>query len=208
MRYSTLIGAWFAANWMYGGIVAGLFLFAMVPLVADVLPLPVVLVYLQLPIYMLHQVEEHAGDRFRRFVNDHIAGGRNALTTPAVIVINVGLVWGVDLFVLYLTRFVAPGLGLIAVYLTLVNAVVHIAGAIAGRAYNPGLATAIVLFIPFGAWALFAVAEMPGVSVADHIIGLGLALAVHVAIIGYVLHRRAAVMRPRRAAHSRRRSGW
>src|SRR5262249_19177166 len=148
-----------------------------------------------LPIYMVHQVEEHAGDRFRQFVNDRIAGGRNALTTPAVIVINVGLVWGVDLLALYLARFIAPGFGLIAGYLALVNAVVHVAGALAGRAYNPGLATGILLFIPFGTWALVAVAGTPGVSIADHAVGLGCALATHVAIIAYVLRRRATLAR-------------
>src|SRR5690349_15087067 len=109
MNETNAGGRWFAANWMYAGLIAGLFLFAVVPLAAGVWPLAFVLVYLQLPIYMVHQVEEHAGDRFRQFVNDRMAGGRNVLTTPAVIVINIGLVWLVDLAALYLARFVAPG---------------------------------------------------------------------------------------------------
>jgi hypothetical protein len=187
------VGDWFAQNWMNAGFVAGLFLLALVPALVDAWSLPVLLVYLQLPIYMVHQLEEHAGDRFRKFVNTHLAGGREALTTVAVIVINVPLVWGVDLLSLYLARFVDVGLGLIAVYLTVVNGIVHVVATIAGRIYNPGLATGAVVFLPVGLWALLAVAEAPGVGIVDHAIGLLSALAVHAGIIAYVLRRRAAL---------------
>ena len=85
---------WFYRNWMYAGFVAGLFLLATLPLVGSGWKLAFVLVYLQLPLYMLHQLEEHAGDRFRTFVNDRVAHRANALTTTAVVVINVPLVWG------------------------------------------------------------------------------------------------------------------
>jgi hypothetical protein len=57
----------------------------------------------------------------------------------------------VDLISLYLSFFVNPGFGLIAVYLAVVNAVVHLVAAVALRAYNPGLWTAILLFLPLGA---------------------------------------------------------
>jgi hypothetical protein len=99
---------WFTRNWMYAGLVAGLFLLALVPLLVGAWSLPLLLVYLQLPICLLHQVEEHHGDRFRQFVNDNIAGGLPALTTPAVVFINVPGVWGVNLLALYLARFVGP----------------------------------------------------------------------------------------------------
>jgi len=61
-------------------------------------------------------------------VNDLLAGGREVLSTPAVVVINVVGVWVVILLALYLARFVGLGLGLIAIYLTLLNALVHDTG--------------------------------------------------------------------------------
>ncbi|MGH2457794.1 MAG: HXXEE domain-containing protein, partial [Chloroflexota bacterium] len=134
----TIAYAWFSANWQYAGFVAGLFLLALVPLVAGVWGLGLLLVYLLLPIYMVHQLEEHAGDRFHRFVNIHLGHGRDVLTSDAIVVINIGLVWIVCLVALYLARFVDLGLGLIVVYLVLVNALVHILGAARQRAYNPG----------------------------------------------------------------------
>ncbi|KAB2877130.1 MAG: HXXEE domain-containing protein, partial [Bauldia sp.] len=97
-----MIRDWFHRNWMHAGFVAGLFLLAVVPLLAGAFDLPFLLVYLQLPVYMLHQLEEHQGDRFRAFVNARLAGGRDALTTAAVVVINVPLVWGIDLAAIYL----------------------------------------------------------------------------------------------------------
>ncbi len=182
-------GAWFDRNWMHAGFVAGLFLLTLVPLLARGWPLPLVAVYLQLPVYMLHQLEEHQGDRFRAFVNDRIAHVPDALTTRAVVVINVPLVWGVDLVVLYLARFVSIGLGLIAIYLTLVNAFVHIAAAVRFRGYNPGLATAVVLFLPVGIYGLVVVGAAPGTTPADHILGLFFAVVVHVAIAVHVIRR-------------------
>ncbi|WP_245559635.1 HXXEE domain-containing protein [Amorphus coralli] len=180
---------WFAANWMNAGVVAGLFLLAIVPVVAADMSLALLAVYLQLPVYMLHQLEEHSGDRFRRYVNETMVGGTEALTTPAVLVINIGGVWGIDLAALYLARFVSLGLGLIAVYLTLVNALVHIVGGVVQRRYNPGLVTAIVLFLPVGLWALVTVSDAPGVGGIDHLVGGLAAVLVHVAIAVHVKRR-------------------
>jgi hypothetical protein len=180
---------WFFSNWMYAGFVAGLFLLAAMPIFAGAPNQPLLLVYLQLPIYMIHQLEEHHDDRFRRWINDTIAGGREALTTPAVVFINVVGVWVVDLVALYLARFGDIGIGLVAVYLTLVNAVVHIVGAIVLRRYNPGLVTAVVLFLPVGIYALMVVSAAPGVTAADHVIALAIAILLHVAIIAYVKRR-------------------
>lgn len=185
---------WFFQNWMYAGFVAGLFLLAVLPLFAASWSPALVAVFLMLPAYMIHQVEEHAGDRFRRFVNKHVARVPNALTTPAVVVVNVPLVWGVDLVAIYLARFVAVGWGLIAVYLILVNAVLHVAGAAVLRAYNPGLATAVVLFLPLGGWALVTVADAPGVTAAQHAVALALAVVLHAGLAVFVL-RRARMLR-------------
>lgn len=186
---------WFKQNWMYAGVIAGLFLLAIVPLIAGTWSLPLTLVFLQLPLYMLHQLEEHAADRFRTYVNTRVAGVPDALTTEAVVVINVPLVWGVDLAVLYLARFVSLGFGLIAIYLSVVNALAHILMAVRFRGYNPGLATAAVLFLPIGIWSLVVLSHAPGVTVGDHLLALAVAILVHVGIAVHVF-RRTRALRP------------
>ena len=195
----TVIKIWFYRNWMYAGFVAGLFLLAVLPLVASGWSSAMVAVFLQLPVYMVHQVEEHTGDRFRRFVNTRVAGVPNALTTTAVVVINVPMLWGVDLAAIYLARYVAIGWGLIAIYLTLVNAVLHIVGAGVLRAYNPGLGSAVILFLPVGIWGLVAVAGSPGVTAVQHIVAFAFAIIVHAGLAAHVL-RRAHVLRGAEAA--------
>jgi hypothetical protein len=180
---------------MYAGLLAGLFLLAMLPLFAGQWATALVAVFLQLPAYMVHQVEEHAGDRFRRFINDHLAGGADILTTPIVVIVNVPLVWGMDLVALYAARLVAPGWGLIAVYLTLVNAIVHVVAAVRLRMYNPGLVTAVVVFLPAGLWGLLEVSRSAGVNAFQHGLALALAVLVHAGLAAYLLMR----LRSRRA---------
>ena len=96
------------------------------PLLARQWSTSLMLVFLHLPMYMFHQYEEHENDRFRLFINRHIGHGKEVLTPLAVFVINVPGVWGVIAVSAYLAADINIGLGLIAVYLAVVNAVVHL----------------------------------------------------------------------------------
>ena len=187
------LGQGVSRHWVVAALLGGALLLALTPAVVRGWPAWLVLTWLQLPAYMLHQVEEHAGDRFRLFVNAHVGGGREALTHAAVAVINLPGVWGIDALALSMAVFLRPGFGLIAVYLALVNAVVHVAAALVQRRYNPGLVTAVGVFLPLSAVSLGAFAAVPGVGVADHAVGLLVAVAVHVAIIVHVRRRLAAL---------------
>jgi hypothetical protein len=101
-------------NWVYGGFLAGLLLLILLPLVAPHSPQELVATFLCLPVYMLHQYEEHDNDRFRRFVNQTIAKGRAGLSVADVFVINVPGVWGVIALSLWLAATFNNGFGLIA----------------------------------------------------------------------------------------------
>ena len=63
-----LVGKW---QWPYAALFTAMFLGVLAPFVFRYAGLPLGLVFLQLPIYMLHQYEEHAGDRFRLWINTH-----------------------------------------------------------------------------------------------------------------------------------------
>ncbi|MFZ4717336.1 MAG: HXXEE domain-containing protein, partial [Chthoniobacterales bacterium] len=143
--------------WVYGGFLAAFLLLGLMPAFTRSWELPLILVFLQLPVYMLHQLEEHDDDRFRRFINEMIGGDREVLSRRAVFVINVPGVWGVNLLSILLAFSLDLGFGLIGVYLTLINGLVHLAQAVRLRRYNPGLITAVLLFLPVGGLALAAV---------------------------------------------------
>ncbi len=187
--------AWLDRNWPFAGTVVAAFLLALLPLVLGTWPPARVAVYVLLLAYLVHQAEEHYGDRFRRFVNATVAGGADALSPRATMWINVGAVWVMYVATLVLAALADAGFGLVAVYTTLVNAVIHVAGAAASRRYNPGLWSALGLFLPLGAWAWRVVGAANGLGIAGHVVGLGVALLIHAAIVLHVRRRaRAAWM--------------
>lgn len=179
------------ANWVYGGFLASFLLFGFIPLFAQTWSLAMLAVFIQLPIYMLHQFEEHDKDRFRKFANEVVGQGKEVLSLGAVFVINIFGVWGVNLICIWLAFFCNIGFGLIAIYLTLINAIAHIGQGLALRKYNPGLVTAVLLFLPVsicGIWIL-----SPHTTWYFHLLGIFCALAIHAGIIVYVMAKKNAV---------------
>jgi hypothetical protein len=166
-------------NWVYGGFLAGFMLLALTPLLLGGWDGAATLAFLALPVYMLHQYEEHDDDRFHRFVVEHLGHGRDVLPTPAIFLINIVGVWVLMVVVLWLARVANPGFGVVAGYLLLVNAFVHVVAGVALRGYNPGLATGVVFFVPLGVAIL---ASSPA-GFGFHLFGLALVVGLHVAIV-------------------------
>jgi hypothetical protein len=173
---------WLIQYWVASALCMGICLLLLVPLLVSSWDAMLLLIFLHTPIYMLHQVEEHTGDRFRRYVNTQVFGGVEALTPVDILWINLPGVWGVTLASLYAARFIGAGWGLAAVYLVPVNGVVHVAGALVSGRYNPGLWTALALFLPLGGVTLWCAA---GFGWMEHSVGLAIAIAIHVAIAAH-----------------------
>jgi hypothetical protein len=54
----------------------------------------------------------------------------------------------------YLAKYVTIGIAFVPVYITVFNGLTHVIGSIALRKYNPGLYTALLLFLPWGFFLL------------------------------------------------------
>ncbi|MDE1991957.1 MAG: HXXEE domain-containing protein [Rhizobiaceae bacterium] len=143
--------------------------------------LPLFLIFLHSPVYMIHQVEEHTGDRFRTFANSHVFHGRDALSVGLVLVINLPFVWGINLLALYAAYVWDPAWGLIAPYVMLINAVAHVATSIRLRTYNPGLVTSIILFLPLSIATIWIIGRTDGLT--PHVVAVILAIVLHAGII-------------------------
>lgn len=186
---------WFVANWSRMALPAGIVgALTIASLLLDG-NRDEAMVALLLPIYMVHQYEEHAHGRFIAFVNKHIGHGLPLLDLTSVFWINIGCVWALFLAVSLITRWVSPELVLIPVYATLLNGVIHVVTTLKLRDYNPGLYTSIVLFIP---WTI--VCAWIWTDRLDHpwratVIGLIGGLLVHVALIGYAMRRKRELER-------------
>jgi Protein of unknown function with HXXEE motif len=175
------------ANWVYGGFLAGLLLLFLTPVLVHSWPTPLVATLLCLPAYMIHQYEEHDNDRFRLYVNQKI--GREALSPLAVFVINVPGVWGTVGLSLVLAVSMRVGLGLIAMYLIALNGAIHVIQAVIAREYNPGLGTAVSLFLPLGGYGIACIQQADGGTLSMHLTGALVAIGIHVAIIVHVLRK-------------------
>ncbi|MEL6207630.1 MAG: HXXEE domain-containing protein [Pseudomonadota bacterium] len=168
-----------AEFWVYGTLPTALLLLMLAPILLPGQTAAIVLAYLALPAYMIHQVEEHDADRFRTFVNRWLGPSYAGLSIVQVAIINLGLVWLPLAATVGLTALVDPGWAAIAAWLMLVNATAHVAQGVVLGGYNPGLVTAGVLFLPLGI-AILVVAE---VSTGQHVIALAITLVLHAAIV-------------------------
>ena len=131
--------------------------------------------------FVAHFLEE--GPRFVPWFNAHVAQG-----------ITANLFWTVNATALLITVFVvlvfrasesalaSVILGAWLSFLMLTNAIFHITGAIVDQGYVPGLATAILLYLPYCGWVAAQLVRSrrvaPGLLAAAAVVG-GLPMAVH-----------------------------
>ena len=104
--------------------------------------------------------------------------------------LGIGGLWCVDFLALYLALFVGAAYGLVAFYLAIVNAVIHIVAGVVSREYNPGLITAAILLLPAEWWGAVACSTAYPISLQDHLVCVFFVIVVHAAIAAYLLRRR------------------
>jgi hypothetical protein len=115
-----------------------------------------------LPMYMLHQFEEHGIDalgRHYQFIEDMCStlGHPDLASCPAdpwfILAVNAGAVWIAGATAIVWRRR-NPMVGAATFGIPLVNGVAHVAPAVIKGQYNAGLLTAVVLFLPFGIYVM------------------------------------------------------
>ncbi len=173
-----MIKSWLQAHWVTGAIFMGLAFLLLAPVGVGGASLAMLMVFLASPVYMRHQVEEHSGDRFRTYINSTVFGGVKALSVADVLWINLPGVWGLNFAALYAAHFVDIGWGVVAGYLILINGIAHIGMAARFRGYNPGLVTAVLVFVPFGIASIMLIPA----TATQNAVGFAIAVAIHAAI--------------------------
>lgn len=134
-------------------------------------------------VFIAHFLEESPG--FVPWFNAHVTQG---ITTDLFWTVNATalLITVLVTLVFWATKSAAAVVLIVAwlSFLMLTNAILHITGAIVDRGYVPGLATAILLYLPYCGWVAAQVVRTrrvaPGLLAAAAVVG-----AVPMAVHGY-----------------------
>lgn len=169
-------------NWVYSAPPVALLVLGLYPFIGSAIELAV---FLSLPIYLIHQFEEHDNNRFAVFINSMVGQDKRGLSPRDIWAVNIVFVWFFLLAIFYLSAS-NPAWGVVAAYLLGINGFVHIAWAVKFRTYNPGLWTAVFLFVPCAIWVFRVVPA----DFAMHTFSALLVLALHAVIL--ILARRPA----------------
>lgn len=179
-------------NWAHMGLLIAFYVTLVLACMAPCLDPFIFLVWLQFPVYLIHEFEEHAyPGGFKQFVNQsifHIYDRDIPLDPERVFLINILAVWFLFPITAVVAQFVNPLYGLLAPCFSLVNASLHIGNGIGRRIYNPGLLASIFLNYPLGFYALY-VGYKEG-YLAPLYLGASIAfsVAIHLALVGMALY--------------------
>jgi len=132
-------------------------------------------------VFVARFLEESPG--FVAWFNAHVTQG---ITADLFWTVNAtGLLITVLVTVAFRATETTAGMALVVAWLSflmLTNAVFHVAGAIVDRGYVPGLATAVLLYLPYCGWVAWQLVRhrlvAPGLLVAAAVLG-AIPMAVH-----------------------------
>lgn len=184
------LGPWIIENWSRMALPFAVLALCSLPIFAGAGALPPILLYTLLPVYMIHQYEEHAHGRFVEFFNSTIGRGHAVLTKTSAFWINILEVWALFVVSFYLAKYVAMGFAFVPIYMTLVNGITHVIGSLSLRRYNPGLYTSLALFFPWGIFLLVYFNRIAPSAFLFNLLGLLAAVIGHALIVVYALRRR------------------
>jgi len=188
-RYS--LGPWIVENWSWMALPFAVLIMCSLPIFLTANNVSQILLYTLLPVYMIHQYEEHAHGSFVEFFNSTIGKGQAVLTRVSAFWLNILEVWLLFLVSFYLAKYVAVGFAFVPIYTVLVNGLTHVIASLALRRYNPGLYTSLLLFFPWGIYLLVYFNAATGPSLVFNVIGLLVGIVGHAIIVVYALRRRS-----------------
>lgn len=160
------------------------------------------LFWLGVPLYMLHQFEEHGVDllgrryHFQAFMCDALGFADLALC-PAdqafIFAVNIGAVWIASLIGATLGP-TCPIIGAAAYAVPLINSFAHIVPALAQGAYNPGLATGAALFLPVSLWVMAILLRQGHVTRGGMALAIAAGIALHAIMLVSLIARARGVI--------------
>ncbi|MGB7968828.1 MAG: HXXEE domain-containing protein [Methanobacterium sp.] len=177
---------WLYKNWAKLCIILSIILAIIILLVVKTNNILLFLIWIQIPIYLLHQFEEHSWPGgFKNFVNKEIFNvevGEYPLNDINIFWINVPIIW-VLMPIFASLSYVNLFFGLWIPYFAVFNSLTHVIGAVVKRKYNPGLFVSVVLGIPVAIYTLWLFYNLVNVPLIITLLSILAVLLLHIAII-------------------------
>ena len=179
---------WLIKNWYKSTIFLAVYLTITLALFIMRQNYALFLIWIQTPVYFLHQFEEYVlPGGFMAFFNTKMLGSKNPdlpLDEKMSFWINGSIIFiAFPISAVLATLFDLP-FGIWAAYFSVVNAASHVAMFFKHR-YNPGFVVSFLVNIPVGVYTIWYFASNRIIPVSAHMIGLLIAIAVQGVVMFY-----------------------
>jgi hypothetical protein len=176
MTQSHDFSSWFQAHWTRVTLPVAVAVLLLLPVTFAAVSAATFFALLFVPLFLLHQYDEHAGDRLRYVVNRIMASSLEPLSPRRTLLIAALGGW-LPLFAApLLSAYASPVFVVIPAVLALLEVVLHLSGVLVMGKSSPGLPTALVLLLPFAVFAVGA-AETAGAELLHYLGAFAVAAA-------------------------------
>lgn len=146
------------------------------------------LIWIQIPIYFLHQFEEHSRNGFKKYVNKavfKVSDGDYPLNDKNIFWINIPIIW-ILMPLFAILSGINPLIGLWIPFFGVINSMSHVIFSVVNKQYNPGIIVSLVLGIPVGVYALIIFYSNLNISYLITVLALGFAIILHLIVLFYI----------------------
>ena len=177
---------WLYLNWARICLILSIIVTIIIFLVVKTNNLILFLIWIQIPIYLLHQFEEHYWPGgFKNFFNKEIFNvqdGEYPLNDSSIFWINVPIIW-VLMPIFAALSYINLFFGLWIPYFAVFNSLTNVVAVIVKSKYNPGLFVSLVLGIPVAIYTLWLFYTLINVPLIITVLSLLIVLILHLIII-------------------------
>ncbi len=175
------------ANWAHSGLLVAFYATVILLCNVSTIPFFIFLVWMQFPVYLMHEFEEHVyPGNFQFFFNRDVFKSSNPvvpLNSERIFWINILAVWVLLPGAAVLAQLVNPAFGILPPVFGLFNATSHILISMRFKTYKPGLLASVFLNYPTGLYTLYYASQHGILSIENLLIAFLVSLIVHAVII-------------------------
>ena len=175
-------------NWPKMGTIFAIILTPILLYYRSNMGFPLFLIWIQIPIYLLHQAEEYLiPGGFIEHLNKILTGEatkEGPLDESRAFRINVLLVWVIfPIFSAFTTYFNNLNIGMYLLYFSVANGLMHVLNGIRLSAYNPGLIISFFLNVIIGLYSIMVLQGTGTIWWPNHIFSAIIAILVNVWVV-------------------------